>query len=176
MIKRMATTKQNETHVTPVKDNTTSSANKKKTDEKDLHRLCLVNYGERTSASTLALDYPLLGPSRHVRTCYCMPSSSPEFLYSDQFCHETFCPLFPRLEPIPIVLDCSRLLVGVDTKSCEVVQEIPTPSTFSPAFIRSSRPLPVVRTLHTSAVSYPPFYSHLVSAPHPIFCEISTNL
>ena len=41
-------------------------------------------------ANQLALGYLLLGPSRHVRVYDCMPKSSPGFLCSDQFCHETF--------------------------------------------------------------------------------------
>ena len=37
------------------------------------HHLWLINYGERTSTSTLSSGYPLLGPSGHVRTYYCIP-------------------------------------------------------------------------------------------------------
>ena len=40
-----------------------------------------------TSTSTLALDYPLLGPLRHVRAYYRMSLSSPGFLCSDPFHH-----------------------------------------------------------------------------------------
>ena len=39
--------------------------------------LWLVNKGERTSTSPLALGYPLLGPSRHVRAYDCMPLVQP---------------------------------------------------------------------------------------------------
>ena len=35
--------------------------------------LWLINYGERTSTSLLALGFTLLGPSRHVWAYYCMP-------------------------------------------------------------------------------------------------------
>ena len=34
--------------------------------------LLIINYGERTSTSALALGYPVLGPSRHVRAYKCM--------------------------------------------------------------------------------------------------------
>ena len=85
-----------------------------------------INYGEGTSPNTLALSYPVLGPSRHVRAYFCMPYYRPNFLCSDSFCHETFRPLFCRLAPFPLVLRCSsRRLVGVDTESSEVVQETP---------------------------------------------------
>ena len=74
--------------------------------------------------NTLALGYPVYGPSRHVRAYYCnMPSFSPSFLCSCLFCHETF-------RPCCAVLDCSRPLVGVDTESSEVVQEAPHPLFF----------------------------------------------
>ena len=92
------------------------------------HHLWLINRGKRTSTTnTLALGYPLLGPSRHVRAYYCMPQSSPGFLCSDQFCHEMSCPLFRRPASSPLILGCSRPLVGVDTESSGVVQETPHP-------------------------------------------------
>ena len=50
---------------------------------------------------------------------------SPGFLCSDPFRHETFRPLFRRPATSPFVLGCSRLLVGVDAESSEVVQETP---------------------------------------------------
>ena len=37
------------------------------------HHLLLINFGERTSTSPLALGYDPLGSSRHVRAHYCMP-------------------------------------------------------------------------------------------------------
>ena len=64
----------------------------------------LVNYGERTSTNLLALGYPFLGPSRHVRAFCCMPWSSPDFLCSDPFRHETFRPLFRHPAPFLLVL------------------------------------------------------------------------
>ena len=47
----------------------------KRPEDTSSRHLWLVNcvYGERTSTSPLALGYPLLGPSRHVRAYYCMP-------------------------------------------------------------------------------------------------------
>ena len=115
----------------------------------------VVNHGERTKTSPLALGYPLLRPSRHVRVYYCTPLSSPGFLCSDPFRHETFRPFFRRPAQFPLVLDCSRPLVGVDAESSEVVQETPHPVFFlgSP---RSPRPPPILRTSRTSAVSYRP--------------------
>ena len=41
-----------------------------------------------------------------------------------------FRPLFHRSAPFPLVLGCSRLLVGVDAESSEVVQETPHPLFF----------------------------------------------
>ena len=38
--------------------------------------------------------------------------------------------MFRRLAPFPLVLGCSRPLVGVDTESSEVVQETPHPPFF----------------------------------------------
>ena len=58
---------------------------------------------------------------------YCMPQSSPDFLCSHLFRHETFHPLFRRLAPFPLVLGCIRPLVGFDTESSEVVRETPHP-------------------------------------------------
>ena len=40
--------------------------NKKHPKDTSSRLLRLVNYGERTSTSTLALGYPLLGPPRHI--------------------------------------------------------------------------------------------------------------
>ena len=87
--------------------------------------LWLVNKGERTSTSPLALDYPLLGPPRGVRAYHCMPESSLGFRCSDQFCHEMFRPLIHRPAPFPLVLGYSRPLVGVNTDSSEIVQAKP---------------------------------------------------
>ena len=67
----------------------------------------------------------------HVPVYYFMPKSSPDFVCSDPFCHETFRPsLFRRLAPFLAILGCSRPLVGVDTGSSEVVQETPHPLFF----------------------------------------------
>ena len=43
-----------------------------------------------------------------------------------------FRPLFRRSASFPLVLDCSRPLVGVDAESFEVVQETPHPLFFLP--------------------------------------------
>ena len=56
--------------------------------------LRLINNGEQTSTSALALGYPLFSPSRHVRTCYCMPHCSLGSLCRDPFRHEEFRPLY----------------------------------------------------------------------------------
>ena len=58
-------------------------------------------------------------------TYYCVPLSSPDFLCSDPFHHVLFRPLFCRPAPFPLVLGCSRSLVGVDAEGSEVVQETP---------------------------------------------------
>ena len=95
--------------------------------------LWLINYDRRTSRSTLSLGHPLIGPSRHVRVYYCMPKSSPGFLCSDLYCHETFRPLFRRPAPFPLLPGCSsRPLVGVNTESSEFVQETTHPLFFRP--------------------------------------------
>ena len=49
---------------------------------------------------------------------------------SDQFRHDTCRPLFCPLAPSPLVQGHSHSLVGVGTKSSEVVQEIPLPLFF----------------------------------------------
>ena len=79
------------------------------------YKLCyvsLIKYGERSSMSTLALGYPLLGPSLHLRAYSCMPYSSPGFLCSDPLRHETFRPLFRRFAQSPLVLGCSQSSSG----------------------------------------------------------------
>ena len=58
---------------------------------------------------------------------YCMPERSPDFLCGDPFRHETFRPFFRRLAPSPLVLGCSRPLVGVDAEGSEIVQKTPHP-------------------------------------------------
>ena len=70
----------------------------------------------------LSLVFPVT--FRHTTLCR---SSPPSFLCSHRFCHQTFCPLFRRLAPFPLVPGCSRPLVGVDTESFEVFQEAPYP-------------------------------------------------
>ena len=67
-------TKQNRTNVTPEKDVMTSNLQTTRPEGTSSRHLWLVNKGERTSTSPLALGYPLLGPSRHVhvRAYHCM--------------------------------------------------------------------------------------------------------
>ena len=50
-----------------------SSTKQKRPEDISSRHLWLISYGERTITSTVALGYALLGPSRHVRTYYCMP-------------------------------------------------------------------------------------------------------
>ena len=73
------------------------------------HHLWLINKGERTSTNALALGYPLLGSSRHVRAYHCMPQSNLGFFCSDPFCHELFRTLFCRSVPFPLVR-CSFIM------------------------------------------------------------------
>ena len=94
-------------------------------EDTNLRHLWLVNKGERTSTSPLALGYPLLGPPRRVRAYRCMPQSSLGFRCSDQFCHKMFRPLIHRPASFPLVLGYSRPLVGVNADSSEIVQETP---------------------------------------------------
>ena len=84
--------------------------------------LWLVNNGERTRTSQLALGYPVFGPPRHLRAYYCVQLSNPGFLCCDSFHHEMFYPLLQCPGPLPLVLGCSRPLVGVDAESSEVKQ------------------------------------------------------
>ena len=83
--------------------------------------LWLINCCEQTSTGTLALGYPLLGPSRHVRTYCCMPKCCPGSLCRDPFRHEYFRPLFRHPMAFPLVLGYDRSLVGVDAENSEVV-------------------------------------------------------
>ena len=93
--------KKNKTNVTPEKDVMTSAYQSFPEDTSSLH-LWLVNKGERTSTSPLALGYALLGSSRHVRAYYCMPESSLGFLCSDPFRRDMFRPLC-RLEMFCVI-------------------------------------------------------------------------
>ena len=83
--------------------------------------------------------------NQHEPACFGLPSPwsfpsrsgirlhavvQPCFFCNDPFCHEMFRPLFYRSMPFPLVLGCSRPLVGVDTESSEVVQETPHPLFF----------------------------------------------
>ena len=81
------------------------------------YSICIVS----VQLSILSLVLPVR--FGHITAC----QSSPGVLCSDPFRHETFRPLFRRPTPFPIVLGCSRLLVGVDAGSSEVVQETSHP-------------------------------------------------
>ena len=72
----------------------------KRAEDTSSRHLWLVNKGERTSTSPLALGCPLLGPSRHVPAYHCMPSSL-GFLCNDPFRHVMFRPLFCRSASFP---------------------------------------------------------------------------
>ena len=93
--------------------------------------LRLINNGEQTSTSAIALGYPLFGPSRHVRTC--MPHCSLCSLCRDPFRHEEFRRLYHYFVPLFSTLSCDPPLVGLDTESSEVVQETPHPLLFLPS-------------------------------------------
>ena len=69
---------------------------------------------------------------------------------------EMFCPLFHRFAPFPLVLDCSRPLVGVDAESSGIVQKTPRPLFFLPPYAARAPYQLVLRTSRNSAVSYPP--------------------
>ena len=62
----------------------------------------------------------------------------------------------PCSAPFPLVLGCSRALVGVDAESSEVVHPGNTPSNLFTGPSHSPRPPPILRTSRTSAVSHPP--------------------
>ena len=138
-------TKQNKTNVTPEKD-VMASANQTPGGYTGSRHLWLVNRGERTSTSPLALGYPFLGPSRHVRAYQPLHAvRSPALAFSagnDPFRHEMFRPLFSRSAPFPLVLACSRpSLVGVDAESSGVVvQEIHPVHSFSWPPIKPASP------------------------------------
>ena len=80
----------------------------------------------------------------------------PWFFCNDPFCHKMFRPLFCRSAPFPLVLGCSRPLVGVYAESSEVVQETlhplfflvptqPAPPTISPNTTHFGSPVSSMR-------------------------------
>ena len=95
--------------------------------------LVLISNGEQTSASTLALGYPIFGPSRHVRTCYRMPYCSLGSLCRDPFRREEFRTLLHCFVLFLGISSCDPPLVGLDTESSEVVQETLHPLLFLPS-------------------------------------------
>ena len=72
-VKKAQRQERSKTKQTQHQRNTTSYLRIKRPEDTSSRYLWLVNYGERTSTSPLALGYPLLGPSRHVRAYYCIP-------------------------------------------------------------------------------------------------------
>ena len=79
----------------------------------------------------------------------------PWFSLQRSISHEMFRPLFCRSAPFPLVLGCSRPLVGVDAESSEIVPGN-TPSTLFPGPPHTASPSPFLQTSRTSTVSYPP--------------------
>ena len=67
--------------------------------------LWLINYGERTSTGPLALGYPLLGCSRHVRAYYTTACHSPALAFSAAIYFTTKgsvpCPMSCAIPPCP---------------------------------------------------------------------------
>ena len=93
----------------------------------------LVKKGEKTRRACLVWAILFLGTSSHVRAYhYACRSLDLGLCTVIHFCHEMLRPLFRRYAPFPLVLGCSRPLVGVDAESSEVVQEIPHPHFSSP--------------------------------------------
>ena len=90
------------------------------------HLLWLVNKGERTSTSPLALGYPLLGNSGHVRAYHCMPYSSLGFSAAIHFAMKCCAP-------------CSAVLRHSPSSWAAVVHW----SALMPKALRSSRKHPI---------------------------------
>ena len=78
----------------------------------------------------------------------------PWFSLQHPFCHEMLRPLFRRSAPFPLVLGCSRPLVGVEAENSEVVSEAPHPLFLLPP--TQPAPPPFLRASRTLAVSYSP--------------------
>ena len=92
------------------------------------HHLWLVDKGERTSTSPLALGYPLLGPSRHVRTYDCMRSPALAFSATIHFAMKCSGP-------------CSAILSHSLSRWAAAVVHW---STLMPKALRSSRKHPII--------------------------------
>ena len=101
-----------------------ASASKKCPEDTSSSHLWLINYGERTSTS----EHACLGLSSSWFFPSCsgipVPTVVQAFSAARSILHETFYLLFRRLAPFPLVLACSRSLVGIDTESSEVVHQI----------------------------------------------------
>ena len=97
-----------------------------------LRHLWLINDGERTSTNPLALGYPLIGRSSHVRAYYsACRSRALAFSAAIHFAMKRSAPCSaPPCAIPPRVLGSNRPLVGVDAKSSEVVRETPHPVFF----------------------------------------------
>ena len=97
-----------------------------------LRHLWLINDSERTSTNPLALGYPLMGPSSHVRAYYsACRSRALAFSAAIHFAMKRSAPCSaPPCATPPRVLGSNRPLVGVDAESSEVVRETPHPVFF----------------------------------------------
>ena len=93
-----------------------------------LHHLWLINYGERTRKSTLALGYPLLGPFGHSTTCR---SPALTFTAAINFAMKRSTPCSDALRHSPsfwaALVQWSALILKA---SSEVVQGTPHPLFF----------------------------------------------
>ena len=97
-------------HAQPEKDNMTSENQAPR--GYSFAPLVASQQGQANQHTPLALDYPLLDHSRHVRACYCVPQSSPDLLCSDRFCYETFRALFRLLAPFPLTMSWAAVVRG----------------------------------------------------------------
>ena len=114
--------------------------------------LWLIDDDERTSTNTLALGYPLIGPSGHVRAYYCMPQSNPGFSAAIHFTMKRSAPCSAALYHLP----SSWAAIVHSSASSEVVRPGNTRSSLFPGPPRSPRHPPILRRSRTSAVSYSP--------------------
>ena len=117
-------------------------------------RLWLIDFRERTSTSALSLGYPLFCPFCHVRThATAYRSPAPAFSAVIQLTMKRSVPCSVPLAPSHLVLGYARPLVGVNTESSEVIQEVPCLSISCPPPQPAPPPF---RTSRNSAISCPP--------------------
>ena len=80
-----------------------------------------------------------------------------------------FRPLFRRSAPFPLVLSCSRPLVGVDVESSEVVQETPHPLFFLvPHTARAPHQFSEHHALRQPRILHAPHKSRKQDPPHAL--------